>query len=311
MDFSMVRLAFKVEAAMEENPPPCGIPFFTVNPILSPTLVSPWAASASALTSPPSVFPYGVSNGYGASAPLGGPSGDMEVLEMEHLFSKTLTQSDVGKLNRLLIPRREAERHFPTAVEPADGGNVPSFLTFEDSAGKVWHFRYCFWGSSRTFVLTRGWSYFVKAKGLAAGDTVSFYLGAGQGQAAGGGIARRFIHCRYRRVPAAVLPPPPFAPSDNWPLQGPGSRGVGGVGPAWQPACFASDKSAPGPDTMPGSSSQPQPQPAMVHEPTSLGHHRGKGVASAKRVRLFGVDHEIPPRPGSGEPCHGRAYGAA
>ncbi|KAL6646712.1 hypothetical protein ACP70R_015406 [Stipagrostis hirtigluma subsp. patula] len=296
MDFSMVRLAFKVEAAMEENPPPCGIPFFTVNPILSPTLVSPWAASASALTSP-SVFPYGVSNGYGASAPLG----DMEVLEMEHLFSKTLTQSDVGKLNRLLIPRREAERHFPTAAEPADGGNVPSFLTFEDSAGKVWHFRYCFWGSSRTFVLTRGWSCFVKAKGLAAGDTVSFYHGAGQGQgqAAAGGVVRRFIHCRYRRVPAAVLPPPPVALSDNWPQ------------PAWQPACFASDKSAPGPDTTAGSSSLPQPQPPMVHEPTSLGHHRGKGVASAKRVRLFGVDHEIPPRPGSGEPCHGRTYGAA
>ncbi|KAI4992000.1 hypothetical protein ZWY2020_040386 [Hordeum vulgare] len=62
--------------------------------------------------------------------------------EREHLFEKPLTPSDVGKLNRLVIPKQHAERYFPL-----NGGDSPGekdlLLSFEDEAGKPWRFRYC------------------------------------------------------------------------------------------------------------------------------------------------------------------------
>ncbi|KAK8958466.1 AP2/ERF and B3 domain-containing protein [Platanthera guangdongensis] len=92
----------------------------------------------------------------------------------EHLFEKSVTPSDVGKLNRLVIPKQYAEKHFPMP-DGANGGGA--LLHFEEAggAGKVWRFRYSYWNSSQSYVLTKGWSRFVKEKGLAAGDSVSFY----------------------------------------------------------------------------------------------------------------------------------------
>ncbi|KAG6505946.1 AP2/ERF and B3 domain-containing transcription repressor TEM1-like [Zingiber officinale] len=87
----------------------------------------------------------------------------------EHLFEKAVTPSDVGKLNRLVIPKQHAEKHFPRAS--ATRGVL---LNFEDAGGKVWRFRYSYWSSSQSYVLTKGWSRFVKEKGLCAGDVVSF-----------------------------------------------------------------------------------------------------------------------------------------
>uniref|UniRef100_A0A7N0T5Y1 Uncharacterized protein n=1 Tax=Kalanchoe fedtschenkoi TaxID=63787 RepID=A0A7N0T5Y1_KALFE len=93
-----------------------------------------------------------------------------------HLFEKVVTPSDVGKLNRLVIPKQHAEKHFPlnsssAALAAAARGVL---LNFEDGGGKVWRFRYSYWNSSQSYVLTKGWSRFVKEKGLLAGDVVSF-----------------------------------------------------------------------------------------------------------------------------------------
>ncbi|GAV59156.1 AP2 domain-containing protein/B3 domain-containing protein [Cephalotus follicularis] len=96
----------------------------------------------------------------------------------EQLFEKAVTPSDVGKLNRLVIPKQQAEKHFPFQTN----GNVSSkglLLNFEDFSGKVWRFRYSYWNSSQSYVLTKGWSRFVKEKNLKAGDVVSFQRSTG------------------------------------------------------------------------------------------------------------------------------------
>eukprot|EP01018_Ginkgo_biloba_P032179 Gb_15838 [translate_table: standard] len=93
----------------------------------------------------------------------------------QHLFDKEVTPSDVGKLNRLVIPKQHAERYFPMDSLDSD---TCFFLTFEEPKGQKWMFRYSFWKSSQSYVLTRGWSKFVKEKNLEAGDIVSFARGS-------------------------------------------------------------------------------------------------------------------------------------
>ncbi|KAL1215933.1 B3 domain-containing transcription factor NGA4 [Cardamine amara subsp. amara] len=90
----------------------------------------------------------------------------------EHMFDKVLTPSDVGKLNRLVIPKQHAENYFP--LNDNQNGTV---LDFQDRNGKMWRFRYSYWNSSQSYVMTKGWSRFVKEKKLFAGDTVSFHRG--------------------------------------------------------------------------------------------------------------------------------------
>ncbi|XP_010265251.1 PREDICTED: AP2/ERF and B3 domain-containing transcription factor RAV1-like [Nelumbo nucifera] len=94
----------------------------------------------------------------------------------EQLFDKAVTPSDVGKLNRLVIPKQHAEKHFPLQI-----GSTSKcvLLNFEDNGGKVWRFRYSYWNSSQSYVLTKGWSRFVKEKNLKAGDVVSFQRSTG------------------------------------------------------------------------------------------------------------------------------------
>ncbi|KAI3731630.1 hypothetical protein L1987_62819 [Smallanthus sonchifolius] len=94
----------------------------------------------------------------------------------EHLFQKTVTPSDVGKLNRLVIPKQHAEKHFPVQKGSTSKGVL---LHFEDNDSKVWRFRYSYWNSSQSYVLTKGWSRFVKEKNLKAGDMVSFQSSTG------------------------------------------------------------------------------------------------------------------------------------
>ncbi|KAG2315527.1 hypothetical protein Bca4012_066341 [Brassica carinata] len=96
----------------------------------------------------------------------------------ESLFEKSLTPSDVGKLNRLVIPKQHAEKYFPLN---SGGGDVTAettekgmLLSFEDESGKCWKFRYSYWNSSQSYVLTKGWSKYVKDKHLDAGDVVFF-----------------------------------------------------------------------------------------------------------------------------------------
>lgn len=94
-----------------------------------------------------------------------------------HLFEKAVTPSDVGKLNRLVIPKQHAEKYFPLEIGTISKGVL---LNFEDNEGKVWRFRYSYWNSSQSYVLTKGWSRFVKEKGLKAGCVVSFQRSTGQ-----------------------------------------------------------------------------------------------------------------------------------
>ncbi|KAL0794470.1 hypothetical protein Bca101_065847 [Brassica carinata] len=104
-----------------------------------------------------------------------------EFRSAEALFEKAVTPSDVGKLNRLVIPKHHAEKHFP--LPPSSSVSVKGvLLNFEDVTGKVWRFRYSYWNSSQSYVLTKGWSRFVKEKNLRAGDVVSFSRSDGQDQ---------------------------------------------------------------------------------------------------------------------------------
>ncbi|KAL3646903.1 hypothetical protein CASFOL_009447 [Castilleja foliolosa] len=103
----------------------------------------------------------------------------MESVEYEipkmPLFEKPLTPSDVGKLNRLVIPKIHAENCFPlNAAAGADNPKGSCHLSFEDEAGKPWRFRYSYWNSSQSYVLTKGWSRFVKENRLSAGDIAVF-----------------------------------------------------------------------------------------------------------------------------------------
>ncbi|KAK1416165.1 hypothetical protein QVD17_31953 [Tagetes erecta] len=103
-------------------------------------------------------------------------SGQFSNSAREQLFEKTVTPSDVGKLNRLVIPKQHAEKHFPLQIGNTSKGVL---LHFEDLGMKVWRFRYSYWNSSQSYVLTKGWSRFVKEKNLKAGDIVSFQRSTG------------------------------------------------------------------------------------------------------------------------------------
>nr|AZL19503.1 transcription factor RAV6 [Fragaria x ananassa] len=113
----------------------------------------------------------------GEGGPLTGAFGpDRAAKAREQLFEKAVTPSDVGKLNRLVIPKQHAEKHFPLQSGITCKGVL---LNFEDVGGKVWRFRYSYWNSSQSYVLTKGWSRFVKEKNLKAGDIVSFQRSTG------------------------------------------------------------------------------------------------------------------------------------
>ncbi|KAE8708216.1 Detected protein of unknown function [Hibiscus syriacus] len=76
----------------------------------------------------------------------------------------------------------EKEHMFEKVVTPSDDRN-----------GKPWRFRYSYWSSSQSYVMTKGWSRFVKDKKLDAGDIVSFQRGVGEL-----GKGRLFIDWRRR-----------------------------------------------------------------------------------------------------------------
>lgn len=134
--------------------------------------------------------------------------GMMMVVEREHMFDKVVTPSDVGKLNRLVIPKQHAERYFPLDSSTNDKGLL---LNFEDRNGKPWRFRYSYWNSSQSYVMTKGWSRFVKDKKLDAGDIVSFQRGVG-----GSAKDRLFIDWRHR--PDAPNPPYQLSSNLSFPL---------------------------------------------------------------------------------------------
>ncbi|CAI0428145.1 unnamed protein product [Linum tenue] len=117
-------------------------------------------------------------------------------IEKEHMFDKVVTPSDVGKLNRLVIPKQHAEKYFPLDSSSNEKGLL---LNFEDRHGKPWRFRYSYWNSSQSYVMTKGWSRFVKEKKLDAGDIVSFQRGVGE-------AGKHRLYIDWRRRPTAPDP---------------------------------------------------------------------------------------------------------
>ncbi|KAM3255732.1 hypothetical protein ACQJBY_048737 [Aegilops geniculata] len=206
--------------------------------------------------------------------------------EREHLFEKPLTPSDVGKLNRLVIPKQHAERYFPL-----NGGDCPGekdlLLSFEDEAGKPWRFRYSYWTSSQSYVLTKGWSRYVKEKQLDAGDIVHFerVRGLGTGD-------RLFIGCRRRGEsappPPVRVPPPALNAGEHQP---------------WSPMCYSTSGSY---ASSPANSyayrrSVEQDHSDMLHAGESQREADAKSsTASAppsRHLRLFGVNLDCGPEP--------------
>ncbi|KMZ69237.1 Auxin response factor 12 [Zostera marina] len=115
-----------------------------------------------------------------------------DMRSMEHMFNKIVTPSDVGKLKWLVIPKQLAEKYLPVVSSKNDKGLL---LNFQDRNGKPWIFRYSYWNSSQTYVMTKGWIRFVKEKQLSAGDTVSF------GRGVGGQAARDLLYIDWNRGP--------------------------------------------------------------------------------------------------------------
>ncbi|KAJ0051616.1 hypothetical protein Pint_00688 [Pistacia integerrima] len=130
-----------------------------------------------------------------AAGTAGGDSSSRSV-EKEHMFDKVVTPSDVGKLNRLVIPKQHAEKYFPLDSSSNEKGLL---LNFEDRNGKAWRFRYSYWNSSQSYVMTKGWSRFVKEKKLDAGDIVSFQRGVGES-------GKDHLYIDWRRRPDAPDP---------------------------------------------------------------------------------------------------------
>ncbi|KAF2315136.1 hypothetical protein GH714_038230 [Hevea brasiliensis] len=122
--------------------------------------------------------------------------GTNKSIEREHMFDKVVTPSDVGKLNRLVIPKQHAEKYFPLDSSSNEKGLL---LNFEDRNGKAWRFRYSYWNSSQSYVMTKGWSRFVKEKKLDAGDVVSFQRGVGES-------GKHHLYIDWRRRPNAPDP---------------------------------------------------------------------------------------------------------
>ncbi|KAL6633770.1 hypothetical protein ACP70R_026441 [Stipagrostis hirtigluma subsp. patula] len=202
------------------------IPFMTA---AAAATASSSAAAASASASGSSSAPFRSASGDGAGASGSGGGGDVQAaVEKEHMFDKVVTPSDVGKLNRLVIPKQYAEKYFPL---DAAGNEKGLLLSFEDRAGKPWRFRYSYWNSSQSYVMTKGWSRFVKEKRLDAGDTVSFSRGAAEDAR-----HRLFIDWKRRadargplRFPGLALPMPlPSHYYSPWGLGGGGGGGGGG-----------------------------------------------------------------------------------
>ncbi|KAG4124532.1 hypothetical protein ERO13_D10G045300v2 [Gossypium hirsutum] len=100
-------------------------------------------------------------------AELGTPS-----KQPTNYFCKTLTASDTSTHGGFSVPRRAAEKVFP----PLDFTQQPPAqeLIARDLHDNEWKFRHIFRGQPKRHLLTTGWSVFVSAKRLVAGDSVLF-----------------------------------------------------------------------------------------------------------------------------------------
>ncbi|XWS12316.1 hypothetical protein CRYUN_Cryun37aG0079300 [Craigia yunnanensis] len=100
-------------------------------------------------------------------AELGTPS-----KQPTNYFCKTLTASDTSTHGGFSVPCRAAEKVFP----PLDFSQQPPVqeLIARDLHENEWKFRHIFRGQPKRHLLTTGWSVFISAKRLVAGDSVLF-----------------------------------------------------------------------------------------------------------------------------------------
>ncbi|KAA8518529.1 hypothetical protein F0562_016003 [Nyssa sinensis] len=196
---------------------------------------------------------------------------NQQEVEREPMFEKPLTPSDVGKLNRLVIPKQHAEKHFPLGGGGHSGEKV-LLLSFEDESGKCWRFRYSYWNSSQSYVLTKGWSRFVKEKRLAAGDIVLFERHRLDGN-------RLFIGWKRRTA----------SPMQESGVAQPAAVAANIGGGGWTPVFYSAH---PYPSHSHG---RPTPyQPDCLHA-GSVGQKQTTPSGNSKRFRLFGVNLECQP----------------
>ncbi|CAN6236756.1 unnamed protein product [Urochloa humidicola] len=87
-------------------------------------------------------------------------------------FAKQLTQSDANNGGGFSVPRYCADHIFPK-LDFDDDPPVQN-LVMRDPTGHHWQFRHIYRGTPRRHLLTTGWSKFVNAKLLVAGDTAVF-----------------------------------------------------------------------------------------------------------------------------------------
>ncbi|CAI9766631.1 unnamed protein product [Fraxinus pennsylvanica] len=87
-------------------------------------------------------------------------------------FCKNLTASDTSTHGGFSVPRRAAEKTFPsldfTMQPPAQE------LVARDLHNNAWTFRHIYRGQPKRHLLTTGWSLFVSGKRLFAGDSILF-----------------------------------------------------------------------------------------------------------------------------------------
>ncbi|KAI3505340.1 hypothetical protein L1887_27434 [Cichorium endivia] len=214
------------------------------------------------------------------------------MVEKEHMFDKVVTPSDVGKLNRLVIPKQHAERFFPLDSSTNDKGLQ---LNFEDRNGKLWRFRYSYWNSSQSYVMTKGWSRFVKEKKLDAGDVVSFQRGVGVS-------AKDRLFIDWRRRVNISSPPHPSNLSFSFPHHD--------LFHPWNPLVLKSHPALPR-----RNSSLMLPPPCgsgsvIYFRPGGGGtpqlHHQ---MIQMQQRNEFEIDPPVPPPPSITPPLHGKTSG--
>lgn len=87
-------------------------------------------------------------------------------------FCKNLTASDTSTHGGFSVPRRAAEKLFPQLDYSMQPPNQE--LVVRDLHDNMWTFRHIYRGQPKRHLLTTGWSLFVGAKRLKAGDSVLF-----------------------------------------------------------------------------------------------------------------------------------------
>ncbi|CBI16858.3 unnamed protein product, partial [Vitis vinifera] len=104
--------------------------------------------------------------------------------DIETTFLNSHSKAEIVDMLRKHTYNDELEQSAHNYGSKESGADVMDsskggLLNFEDNGGKIWRFRYSFWNSSQSYVLTKGWRRFVKEKNLKAGDIVSFHRSTG------------------------------------------------------------------------------------------------------------------------------------